>query len=167
MEIERKFTLKELPENLESYPCHLIEQAYLNISPVIRVRMEDDEYYLTYKGSGMLAREEHNLPLTKEAYYHLRDKADGKIISKKRYLIPLLHPAFREGFPTPPADYQLLIELDVLTRPLPRLSWQKWNLAARKRQKPLFPLPGSTRMLPTSRNIIIPTWHYRGNKQKP
>ena len=43
MEIERKFTLKELPENLESYPCHLIEQAYLNISPVIRVRREDDE----------------------------------------------------------------------------------------------------------------------------
>lgn len=117
MEIERKFTLKELPKNLESYPCHLIEQAYLNISPVIRVRREDDEYYLTYKGSGMLAREEHNLPLTKEAYYHLRDKADGKIISKKRYLIPLLHPAFREGFPTPPADYQLLIELDVFDPP--------------------------------------------------
>lgn len=102
MEIERKFTLKELPENLESYPCHLIEQAYLNISPVIRVRMEDDEYYLTYKGSGMLAREEHNLPLTKEAYYHLRDKADGKIISKKRYLIPLLHPAFRKASPHRP-----------------------------------------------------------------
>ena len=117
MEIERKFTLKELPENLESYPCHLIEQAYLNISPVIRVRREDDEYYLTYKGSGMLAREEHNLPLTKEAYYHLRNKADGKIISKKRYLIPLLHPAFREGFPTPPADNQLLIELDVFDPP--------------------------------------------------
>ena len=82
MEIERKFTIKELPANLDSYPCHHIEQAYLNIAPVVRVRKEDDTYYLTYKGSGMMAREEYNLPLNKESYYHLREKADGKIISK-------------------------------------------------------------------------------------
>ena len=50
MEIERKFTIKELPADLESYPFHHIEQAYLNASPVVRVRKEDDEYYLTYKG---------------------------------------------------------------------------------------------------------------------
>ena len=30
MEIEKKYTIKELPENLESYPCKIIEQAYLN-----------------------------------------------------------------------------------------------------------------------------------------
>ena len=33
MEIERKFTLKELPADLESYPCHVIEQAYQRTSP--------------------------------------------------------------------------------------------------------------------------------------
>ncbi len=121
MEIERKFTLKKLPENLESHPFHHIEQAYLNISPVIRVRREDDNFYLTYKGSGMMAREEHNLPLTKEAYYHLREKADGNIISKKRYLIPLVDPVFREGFRTPPSGYQLTIELDVFEAPNPSL----------------------------------------------
>ena len=49
MEIERKFTIKELPADLESYPFRHIEQAYLNASPVVRVRKEDDEYYLTYK----------------------------------------------------------------------------------------------------------------------
>ena len=27
MEIERKFTLKSLPDNLESYPSHHIEQV--------------------------------------------------------------------------------------------------------------------------------------------
>lgn len=120
MEIERKFTIKELPADLESYPFRLIEQGYLNTSPVVRVRREDDEYYLTYKGSGMMAREESNLPLTKEAYYHLRDKADGRIISKKRYLIPLPHPSFKErtGFPCPPADYSLMIELDVFDPPI-------------------------------------------------
>lgn len=117
MEIERKFTLKTLPENLEEYPFHHIEQAYLSTSPVVRVRKEDDEYYLTYKGGGMMAREEYNLPLTEESYYHLREKADGNIISKKRYLIPLHNPGFKEGFPAPPKGYTLTIELDVFDAP--------------------------------------------------
>ena len=30
MEIERKFTVKKLPDNLSQYTCHIIEQAYLN-----------------------------------------------------------------------------------------------------------------------------------------
>ena len=34
-------------------------------------------------------REEHNLPLTEEAYTHLKTKIDGRLISKTRYLIPL------------------------------------------------------------------------------
>ncbi len=117
MEIERKFTLKSLPENLESYPFHHIEQAYLNVDPVVRVRKEDNDYYLTYKGNGMLAREESNLPLNEHAYYHLRQKADGNIISKKRYLIPLKNPQFKEDFPQPPEDYTLTIELDVFDPP--------------------------------------------------
>ena len=88
MEIERKFTIKKLPENLEQYPSRLIEQGYLNTNPVVRVRRDENEYYLTYKGKGLLAREEYNLPLTEEAYHHLIQKADGRIITKRRYLLP-------------------------------------------------------------------------------
>ena len=88
MEIERKFLITKLPDDLESYPFHLIEQGYLNTDPVVRVRRQDDEFYMTYKGKGFLAREEYNLPLTREAYEHLLTKADGNIICKKRYLIP-------------------------------------------------------------------------------
>ena len=117
MEIERKFTIKQLPEDLDKYPFRYIEQGYLNALPVVRVRKEDDEYYLTYKGSGMMAREEFNLPLTKDAYYHLREKVDGKLISKRRYLIPLPNPAVLEGCRKPPADYSLTIELDVFDPP--------------------------------------------------
>lgn len=117
MEIERKFIIKTPPENLESYPFHWIEQAYLCTEPVVRVRRQDDEYYLTYKGAGLMAREESNLPLNKEAYYHLLLKADGNVISKKRYLIPLDHPGVREGFPQPPEDYTLTIEIDVFSAP--------------------------------------------------
>lgn len=109
MEIEKKFTVKSLPPKLSSYECHIIEQAYLNVDPVVRIRQEDDRYYLTYKGKGLLAREEYNLPLNRQSYYHLREKADGNLISKKRYLIPI---------PSSDANEGLTIELDVFEPPL-------------------------------------------------
>lgn len=89
MEIERKYLIHKLPENLEAYPCHLIEQAYLCTEPVVRIRRQDNDYILTYKGSGLMAREEYNLPLTETAYAHLLAKADGTVITKKRYVLPL------------------------------------------------------------------------------
>ena len=88
MEIERKFLVKKLPESLGQYKKREIEQAYLCNDPVVRVRRDNDEYYLTYKSKGFIAREEYNLPLTKEAYEHLLAKADGLIIAKSRYEIP-------------------------------------------------------------------------------
>ncbi len=87
MEIERKFTVKSLPD-LEGKKVKVIEQAYLSTDPVVRVRKSDDQYYLTYKGGGHLIHEEYNLPLTEASYLHLLAKADGNVIRKKRYLIP-------------------------------------------------------------------------------
>ena len=98
MEIERKFTIKKLPENLEQYEKKEIEQAYLCTGPVVRIRKSNDNYILTYKSrKGIVlsddasARccEEVELPLSKKAYEHLREKADGSVIAKTRYLIPL------------------------------------------------------------------------------
>ncbi len=103
MEIERKFLIPELPADLDSYPNRRIEQAYLCTEPVVRIRRQDDKYILTYKSAGMMAREEYNLPLTKEAYDHLKEKADGIVLSKTRYLLPL-----PDG---------LTIELDVFDAP--------------------------------------------------
>lgn len=99
MEIERKYLIHTLPENLEQYPCRHLEQGYLNTSPVIRIRKDDHKYELTYKSSGLLARQEYNLPLDETSYEHLKSKVDGHLISKKRYLIPL--------------NTELTIELDV------------------------------------------------------
>ena len=89
MEIERKYLPKYLPANLDKYDKKKIAQGYLCTSPVVRIRRSNDDFYLTYKGSGMMAREEYNLPLTKEAYEHLLSKVDGILIEKTRYLIPL------------------------------------------------------------------------------
>ena len=89
MEIERKYIPKTLPENLAQYKHHKIEQAYLNTAPVVRIRKQDNEYFLTYKGGGMMAREEYNLPLKEKSYNQLSTKADGNIITKTRYYIPI------------------------------------------------------------------------------
>ena len=88
MEIERKYLVKTLPDHLDQYESKKIAQGYLCTEPVVRIRRSNDDYYLTYKGDGLMVREEYNLPLTKDAYLHLKPKADGLVISKTRYLIP-------------------------------------------------------------------------------
>ena len=91
MEIERKFLPDPdlLPFRPEDYPIRRIEQGYLCTSPVVRVRRDNDDYILTYKSEGLMVREEYNLPLTEEGYRHLIAKADGRVIRKNRYVIPL------------------------------------------------------------------------------
>ena len=88
MEIERKYLLKKLPENLDSYPHRHLEQGYLCVAPVVRIRKDDDKYELTYKSGGMMVRQEYNLVLTQSSYDHLKEKIDGRLITKKRYMIP-------------------------------------------------------------------------------
>lgn len=89
MEIERKYLIPCPPDNLEAFPFRIIEQGYLSTDPVIRIRRDNDSYELTYKSRGLMEREEYNLPLTKDAYHHLLPKIDGRLIRKKRYMIPL------------------------------------------------------------------------------
>lgn len=99
MEIEKKFLVKVMPENLSVYPKVEIEQGYLSSrNPVLRVRKSNDDYFLTYKSrhgisedndSDSLISNEVELPISAEAYYHLLEKADYNIIRKTRYLIPL------------------------------------------------------------------------------
>lgn len=98
MEIERKFLINKLPENLESFKKKEIEQGYLCTKPVVRIRKSNENYILTYKsrlgmkekpGEAALSCEEVELPLSKEAYEHLKEKIDNRLIQKTRYLIPL------------------------------------------------------------------------------
>ncbi len=99
MEIERKYLISQVPADLDSYPFHIIEQGYLSTEPVVRIRRQDDEFILTYKSKGHMVREEYNLPLTSSSYEHLRSKIDGRLITKKRYLLPY--------------NKELTIELDI------------------------------------------------------
>ena len=91
MEIERKFLpdLNLLPFKPEDFPYRKIEQGYLCTSPVVRIRKDNEQFFLTYKSKGLMIREEYNLPLTEDAYQHLKAKIDGRLITKSRYVIPL------------------------------------------------------------------------------
>ena len=55
----------------------------------MRIRRDNEKYELTYKSGGLMKRREENLPLNREAYGHLVSKVDGRLIRKKRYMIPL------------------------------------------------------------------------------
>ncbi len=98
MEIEKKYLIKNLPDNLAQYEKWEIEQCYLCTDPVVRLRKKNGDYILTYKNRNRLDKEllaqpmcvaeEIELPLTKDAYEHLKKKADGKCICKTRYRIP-------------------------------------------------------------------------------
>lgn len=89
MEIERKYLVKYLPENLEKYEQKRISQGYICTNPVVRIRRSNDDYFLTYKSRGLMAREEYEMPLTAEAFEHMLPKIDGILIDKVRYMIPL------------------------------------------------------------------------------
>lgn len=107
MEIERKFAVKRVPDKLESYHQKKIEQGYLCHDPIIRIRKSNDQYILTYKSkfgldenySKAIVVNETELMLNQSSYESLRSKAEGNIIQKTRYIVPL--------------DGDLIAELDV------------------------------------------------------
>ena len=98
MEIERKYELKQLPEKLSEFSHKDIEQGYLCNNPILRIRKCNESYILTYKSKkenhaftdgGAIMNNEVELPLTKTAYLKLKEKTEGNIIYKKRFLIPI------------------------------------------------------------------------------
>lgn len=89
MEIERKFLTKNVPFSLEDYPSRQISQCYISLSPTIRLRRQDEDYILTVKGKGLMAKEEFELPLEREEYEKLMTKAETPAVEKRRYLVPL------------------------------------------------------------------------------
>lgn len=98
MEIEKKFLICSLPEDLEQYEKKVMEQGYLCTNPVVRIRKSNDKYILTYKSrletcaaldGDTRINHEVEVPLNQSGYEHLREKIDGSLVKKCRYLVPL------------------------------------------------------------------------------
>ncbi len=92
LEIERKFLVTKMPENLSGYPHAEIDQGYLAIGSdgvQVRLRKAGAKHSLTYKRGRGNAREEREVDLTPEQFALLWPATEGKRLTKTRYDVPL------------------------------------------------------------------------------
>jgi CYTH domain-containing protein len=113
MEIERKYLVRELPANLDSYPHTEIEQGYLCTSPTLRIRRMGDVFILTVKehivgNSSAIQNREEEFTMPRESYERLKAKCDGNMVEKTRYKIPL-----NSQFSILNSQFILTAELDI------------------------------------------------------
>lgn len=90
-EIERKFLVRQLPENLATYPSTEISQGYLVSTDdglQVRLRQKSGQHSLTYKRGLGNVREEREVSLTPEQFSKLWPATEGKRLVKTRYDIP-------------------------------------------------------------------------------
>ena len=89
MEIERKFLVERVPDDLGG-TARRIDQGYvaLDEGAEVRVRRIGDELWLTVKGTGGLARVEEELRLSREQFESLWPLTEGRRIEKTRHTLP-------------------------------------------------------------------------------
>lgn len=90
-EIELRFLVKSLPDNLDQYPHQEISQGYLAISEdgaEVRLRKKGDKHFQTIKSGGGKTRTETEIEITEEQFNLLWKTTEGKRLEKVRYKIP-------------------------------------------------------------------------------
>ncbi len=90
LEIERKFLVKSLPENIDQYPHKDIRQGYLAISEdgtEVRLRQKGKKYFQTVKSGTGKTRSEAEIEITEDQFNNLWDATNGKRVEKTRYEI--------------------------------------------------------------------------------
>ena len=93
LEIERKFLMDGFPIGLQLLAEAEIEQGYISFTPEVRIRKAVDrftgkeEFKITIKGDGDLARTEIETEVTSDFYYDTVDFIDDRMIVKdyKKY----------------------------------------------------------------------------------
>ncbi len=96
-EIERKFLLGEQID-LKDLDWVEINQSYIGVNPVSRVRKMGNKYFYNQKGTGTLVREENEKEISEDTYNKIIKYKIGRTINKLRYSISL--------------DNELVAELD-------------------------------------------------------
>ena len=89
-EIERKFLVDQLPQEIQSAKALLIEQGYLAIDPEgkeVRLRRIGDTCWLTVKSKGELIRKEFETKLSIEQFNHLWPATAGKRLQNTRSIL--------------------------------------------------------------------------------
>ena len=91
MEIERKFLVDAVPDDLDGGRSSSIEQGYVAIDAdgsEVRIRRRDGASTLTVKSGGGLARVEEELAIDDAAFERLWPLTAGRRIEKVRHVIP-------------------------------------------------------------------------------
>lgn len=92
VEVERKFLVSTIPENLHEFKHEAIKQGYLVIGEdgsEARLRDRDGAFTMTVKSKGELSRGEWEAPITEEQFATWWPATTGKRVEKVRYSIPL------------------------------------------------------------------------------
>ncbi|MBI4640655.1 MAG: CYTH domain-containing protein [Candidatus Tectomicrobia bacterium] len=90
VEIERKFLVERLPENLETFPREEILQGYIAITDdgtEVRIRKKGDSCFLAMKNGGSKTRIEEEFDISEERFDSLWPMTEGKRVKKVRYEI--------------------------------------------------------------------------------
>lgn len=127
LEIERRFLVKRLPEDLDDYSYENITQGYMSTDEgkSIRLRHKGGNYYQTIKkGTGKI-REEIEMVIPKAMYDGLWDQTKGRRIQKIRYEIPYgkntlqldIYTGKLEGFQTVEVEFESIDECDNFISP--------------------------------------------------
>lgn len=101
-EVERRFLVDRLPDDLESYPSDQLSQGYLAVDPTgsqVRLRRRGYHTLLTIKSGRGLARAEEEFVIDGPRFERLWPSTAGRRVEKTRYKLPL--------------DGGLTLELDV------------------------------------------------------
>ena len=91
IEIEKKFIVKNVPLELNSYKCSEIVQGYIAVEESyaeVRVRYIDNKYILTIKSDKTNCRLEEECTLNVWQGKRLLDFCKDRVIRKTRYYIP-------------------------------------------------------------------------------
>jgi adenylate cyclase len=91
-EIERKFLVRDVPDDLEQHPHEKIRQGYVSVSAdgtEARVRDQGGSYFLTVKSGHGEARTEVELPIPEKTFDSLWPLTRGQRVRKVRYHVPI------------------------------------------------------------------------------
>ncbi|HWT26275.1 MAG TPA: CYTH domain-containing protein [Solirubrobacteraceae bacterium] len=91
IEIERKFLVTKVPEDLDRHPADHVEQGYLAIAEdgvEVRLRRRAGRTVLTVKSGPAHVRVEEEMPIEPRRFEALWPLTEGRRVVKTRYLVP-------------------------------------------------------------------------------
>lgn len=134
MEIERKFLVKQLPEDLDKCDKAEIEQCYLDFGdgdePEKRIRSltrcDETIYFYTEKSAGDLYREEEEFEIPSYSFDNLKELTVSETVKKTRHYLPLgdsltaeldIYKGAHEGLITVEVEFQSLEASEAFSPP--------------------------------------------------